>query len=102
MRLACRETLQQAVNMAAARTVSELLWSIFCPFELLGWPAQVKSPIPPSSSNGPEARKRTLRFVFATGAVRCNSRFIVLDLLSVEMVFAVLGIPESMRLHSLN
>jgi hypothetical protein len=34
--------------MAAARTVSELLWSIFCPFELLGQPAQVKSPIPPS------------------------------------------------------
>src|ERR1039458_8291600 len=67
MRLACRETLQQAVNMAAARTVSELLWSIFCPFELLGRPAQVKSPIPPLTSNGAEPRKRASRLFFTTG-----------------------------------
>src|ERR1700733_4870176 len=67
MALACRETPLQAVNMAKARTARELLWCIFCPFELLGRPAQVKSPIPPFAGKRRRNTENSDTLVFAPG-----------------------------------
>jgi len=50
--------------MATTRMESELLWSIFCPFELFGAAGASEIANSPLTSNGAEPRKRASRLFF--------------------------------------